>query len=408
MTDPRIDPTADSILPARMPTRTILTGLNLWDGNEHLPADTLILNGGRIESICPREVLTAAEGRQAQTLSGATALPGLIDAHVHLVLDPEQASPPGPGQSGRIAAMRERASAMVSAGITSARDLGGGGWLEVGLRDAIDRGETPGPRLLCAGQPITSPGGHCHFWGGEADGAQAARAVIDRQLEQNVDLIKVMATGGRFTRGSRPLEPQFDTETLTEIVVYARQHGKPVAAHCHGTAGIEAATRAGVHSIEHCSWVGPAGWASDYSASVVAEMISRGTWVSPTINRGWQRMIDANNQTLLRMREALVAMRAAGVPFMASTDAGIPGVFHHQLPEALQVFARVADLNPAETLRTATSRAAAGLGLAGKTGRLAPGLDADVLIVDGDPLGDLSALTRPLGIWARGRLIRQP
>ncbi|NIR98971.1 MAG: amidohydrolase family protein, partial [Gammaproteobacteria bacterium] len=176
-----------------------------------------------------------------------------MDAHVHMELNPEDREPPKQTDLGQRPLMRERAAAMVSAGITTARDLGGGAWLELELRDRINAGEVPGPRLLCAGQPITSPGGHCHFWGGEAADMDAANTVLTRQVAHGVDLIKVMATGGRMTRGSTPLEPQFDLPTLAGIVAAAHDHQLPVAAHCHGTAGIELAAQAGVTTIEHCS-----------------------------------------------------------------------------------------------------------------------------------------------------------
>ncbi len=386
--------------------RTILTDLKLWDGEQRLETDTLVLNGRRIESLCDKSALSAAEARTARSMAGMTALPGLMDAHVHMVLDPNRSSPPAADELPDPAAMRERATMMARAGITTARDLGGGAWLELELRDAIARGEVPGPRLLCSGQPVTSAGGHCHFWGGEAADVAAARSVIDRQVAHRVDLIKVMATGGRFTRGSRPHAPQFELPVLSEIVGYARDQGLSVAAHCHGTPGIDAAVRAGVHSIEHCSWVGDGGWASDYQTDVVAAMLDRGTWVSPTINAGWQRMLDANNQTLLRMRAALTDMRARGVPFMASTDAGIPGVFHHDLAKALGVYGKVAELTNEQVLRSATAEAARGLGIDGFTGRLAAGLEADVLVVDGDPLQAIDALCRPVAVWAGGTAVR--
>lgn len=388
--------------------RVVLTELGIWDGFQRSTADTLILSGDRIDSLCERRSLTRTDARRAVPLPGCTAIPGLIDAHVHMVLDPERRQPPARDELPDPVAMRERAGAMVRAGITSARDLGGGHGFELALRDAVTRGEVAGPRLLCSGQPVTTVGGHCHFWGGEAGDAEAAMAVIDRQRKNGVDLIKVMATGGRFTRGSKPLAPQFDLPTLTRIVDHARTCGFPVAAHCHGTPGIEAAVLAGVHSVEHCSWVGEAGWATDYRPDVALNMAERGTWVSPTINRGWQRLLDGGGTTASGMRAALVDMRANGVRIMASTDAGIPGVFHHHLPEALAVFAAVADLGPEETLRTATSRAAQGLGLETMTGRLLAGMSADVLIVDGDPLANLSALTRPVGVWARGHAVRTP
>jgi imidazolonepropionase-like amidohydrolase len=387
--------------------RTFLTDLRIWDGHSLIDADTIILQGQKIAALCDKAALSNTESRLARSVAGATALPGLMDAHVHMVLDPNQSKPPTRKETGDPAAMRERAAMMVRAGITTARDLGGGAWLELDLRDAIRRGEIPGPRLLCSGQPITCPDGHCHFWGGEAADAAAAEAVIERQVAHEVDLIKVMATGGRFTRASKPLAPQFDTPTLTRIVDYARKQGLTVAAHCHGTSGIDAAVRAGVHSVEHCSWVGTGGWASDYQVDVVERMLVKGTWVSPTINAGWRRMLTGSNQTLIRMRQALVDMRSHGVPFMASTDAGIPGVFHHQLPEALAVFAEVAELSNEQTLRTATSDAARGLGLEHRTGRLAPGFDADLLLVDGNPMEDLGALCRPVGVWSLGRSVLQ-
>ena len=330
-----------------------------------------------------------------------------MDAHVHMVLDPNRSSPPGADELPDPAAMRERAAMMVRAGITSARDLGGGAWRELDLRDAIERGEVPGPRLLCSGQPVTCPGGHCHFWGGEAADAAAARAVIDRQV----------ASPGGSGQGHghrRPLHPRLPTARAAVRAAGADRHRR-LRPWSRGSASPPTATAprasmppcsAGVHSIEHCSWVGDGGWASDYQVGVVEAMLKRGTWVSPTINAGWQRMLDANNQTLTRMRAALIDMRARGVPFMASTDAGIPGVFHHELPKALGVYGKVAELSNEQVLRSATSDAARGLGLERTTGRLATGFDADVLVVDGDPLQAIDALIRPVAVWARGSAVR--
>lgn len=363
-----------------------------------------MLSGDQIAFVGSKQDIDTSE---ALSLPGCTALPGLIDAHVHMVLDPDDKAPPAPDFLPPLDGMKSRASRMVQAGITTARDLGGGAWRELALRDAIARGETTGPRLLCAGQPVTCPGGHCHFWGGEAADIAAARIVIDRQVAKGVDLIKVMATGGRFTKGSRPLAPQFEQDTLNAIVAAATRHSMPVAAHCHGTPGIEAAARAGVHSIEHCSWVGEAGWAADYQESVAELILKRNIWISPTINRGWQRML-SGSPTLPRMRHAIGHMRTLGIDFMASTDAGIPGVYHHHLPEALAVFAAIAEFTLEQTLTSATADAARGLGLAGVTGRLAAGLSADVLVVDGDPLQDLGCLTRPVAVWASGRNVRSP
>ena len=385
-----------------------LTNLAIWDGDQRLDADCVTLSGSSIVAIGGTD--DVPPGTQRIDCAGATAIPGLMDAHVHMELDPEHRVPPVKTDPGQRPHMRERARAMVEAGITTARDLGGGAWLEIELREQIANGESIGPRLLCAGQPITSPGGHCHFWGGEAADSSAANAVIDRQVDHGVDLIKVMATGGRMTAGSSPRDTQFDLPTLTQIVAAAAEHDLPVAAHCHGTRGIEFAARAGVRTIEHCSWVGDGGgWASDYQADIAELIVTQGAWVSPTINAGWQRMLDNKDQSLVeRLRAAYQHMRSLGVPFAASTDAGIPGVFHHHLPKALDVFAKIAGFSPEFALQCATSGAARALRIDHLTGRLQVGLAADVLLVDGDPLADLAALQRPVGVWTRGRPVLAP
>jgi len=387
-------------------TRIVLTDLNIWDGTTIVDADAIAVERSTITAIgSAADLLPAgrAGARQRLSYAGATALPGLIDAHVHMVLDPAHRRPPAATDMPDTAAMAERAASMVRAGITTARDLGGGAWVEIALRDRINAGELAGPRLLCAGQPVTCPGGHCHFWNGEAVDADAATTVIKRQIAHRADWIKVMATGGRITRGSDPRQPQFDLATMRAIVATARAAGRPVAAHCHGTAGIAIAAEAGVNSIEHCSWVGEAGWAGDYQAAIADTIADNGVWVSPTVNSGWQRMLDGDAARLGRIRRALKAMLALDIPFMASTDAGIPGVYHHHLPQALAVYAKITESTALQTLLTATSQAAVGLGISSQTGSLKPGLAADLLIVDGDPLADLRALTRPVGVWARGR-----
>jgi imidazolonepropionase-like amidohydrolase len=386
---------------------TLLRNLRIWDGNRMAPADSLRIRDSRIEAI--GDGLPARASDRVVDCRGATALPGLMDAHVHLELDPERGQPPQPSDPRDPAALDARAAAMVRAGITTARDLGGGVWAELELRDRIRRGETDGPRLLCAGQPITTPAGHCHFWGGGVENLAAAVAVIERQVRHGVDLVKVMATGGMFTRGSDPAGAQFDLATLTGIVRAAEGFGLPVAAHCHGTRGIEYAARAGVRTIEHCSWMGADGWAGNYEAEVAQVMLDQGVWVSPTVNRGWQRYLDNPDPTKLqRIRGVFTAMSALGIPFVASTDAGIPGVYHHHLPEALAVFARITGFSPAAVLRSATSDAARALCIGSITGHLTAGCVADVLVVDGDPLVDLAALTRPVGVWAAGRPVRLP
>jgi imidazolonepropionase-like amidohydrolase len=373
-----------------------LKNLQFWDGvaDATQQGDLVIADGVFTD-------LTSSSSEK--DCSGLFAIPGLIDAHIHLCLNPEIKDPfeqDKPGTETLKEEMRERTSAMVRAGITTARDLGGGAHLEFGIRDEIDRGETIGPRLICAGQPITSPGGHCHFWGGEAASTEEAMVVLERQRDRGADLIKIMVTGGNITPGSRPVDSQFSDDTVNEVVRKAEEHGYHVAAHCHGTGGIRQAATAGVRTIEHCSWVGDEGWGRAFDPDVVKLIAEGDTWVSPTINSGWKRFRQEDFVSMVQGNYQL--MKAAGIRLIASTDAGIPNVHHHDLPFALPEFARFAGLSPVEALRTATSECALAIGLGGITGRIAEGFSADLVLYEKNPLDDLAALQHPVAVYCRG------
>jgi imidazolonepropionase-like amidohydrolase len=337
-------------------------------------------------------------------------IPGLIDAHVHLDLDPYRMAPAEQfeaSRSDRDLRMIARAGAMVRAGITTARDLGAGEWRELALRDAIGRGELPGPRLLCAGQPLTVAKGHCHFWGGVAGGADEQAEVVRRQLEHGVDWIKVMATGGYFTKGSGVDRAQFSADEIRRAVGLAREAGLRVAAHCHGKVGIRNAAQAGVRTIEHCSFASGKGYGADYDAEVVKDLAASGAWVSPTVNANWLRRMEKDGEPTdfyRNMQAVLGGLREAGIPLLASTDAGIPGVLHHRLSAGLRAFAKYGGLSPMEVLRSATSDSARGLGLEAVCGRIEAGLSADLLVLAGDPLEDLERLEEPLLVIAAGRI----
>ena len=371
--------------------------IRLWDGlgDDYSDADSIAVEGETITAV--------GHGLGGEDCGGLTVVPGLIDAHVHMVLDPAlrslDAQLAEPAETTR-EKMRQRAATMVRAGITTARDLGGGAWLELELRDRIEAGEIVGPRLLCAGQPITSIGGHCHFWGGEAATLADAQAIIERQRQHGVDLIKVMATGGMQTPGSQPKDAQFDQATMSAIVAAANAHGYPVAAHCHGTPGIRNAAHAGVRSIEHCSWIGADGKRGAFDPQTALEIARRGIWISPTVNAGWGRF---GPDFAAAVTANFRAMKVHGCALIASTDAGIPNVYHEDLAKALPVFARLAEISPVETLRSATSDCARALGLEDTTGILREGASADLLFVRGDPLADLGALLDPALVVARGR-----
>jgi len=393
--------------------RMVLEGARIWDGvgSATTPRPVPVwIDRGEIASI-GRD--PGGEGWIAVRLpAGAVAVPGLIDAHVHLDLDPAIARPDDqlvPSRTDRDLRMIARAAAMVRAGITTARDLGAGDGRELALRDAIARGALPGPRLVCAGQPVTLPDGHCHFWGGGAADSAEQAAVIRRQLDRGVDWIKVMATGGVFTPGSDVGRAQFSEAEIAAMVRQAGDRGLAVAAHCHGAAGIRNAARAGVRTVEHCSFAGPGGFGAAFDPVAVRDLARHGTWVSPTVNAGWAGRVEHEGRETkfhVRMRAVFAALRTAGVPLVASTDAGIPGVFHDGFPLALGALAAFARMSPLETLRAATADAARALRLEGTCGVLRAGTSADVLVTARDPIAELSALRTPLLVVARGRVVR--
>ena len=269
-----------------------IEGACVWDGEAQKTSKapiSLLISDSKIVAMGP------GAGREAEEIifcpQGSVLIPGLIDAHVHMDLDPLIGKPHDQFEASRDdrdLRMIARAKAMVRAGITTARDLGGGEWRELLLRDAILRGEQVGPRLLCAGQPLTVPNGHCHFWGGVASTAKTRSEVIQRQLDHEVDWIKIMATGGVFTPGSGVDRAQFSESEIKQVVRVAEQAGRPVAAHCHGQEGIRNAARGGVRTIEHCSFAGRDGFGVDYDPGVVSEIAAQAAWVSPTINGNWQ------------------------------------------------------------------------------------------------------------------------
>ena len=215
----------------------------------------------------------------------------------------------------------------------------------------------------------------------------------------------------RADQGHDARQSQFEQAELDAAVAEARALGRHVAAHCHGTEGIGRAARAGVRTIEHCSFASEEGFGTAPDASVIADVARSGAWVSPTVNTGFARFFAEDGEPR-QVRDAHEPGLHAAATARARRSSprptrAFPSIAHHRLPEALPIFARLAELRPVEALRTATSEAARALGLEHETGRLVPGLAADVLVVDGNPLEDLAALLRPVLVVARGRIVRR-
>lgn len=329
----------------------------------------------------------------------ATILPGLIDTHVHLAFD-GSLHPADVMRAAddleRYTIMLQSARQLLSAGVTTARDLGAPAPLDMRIKEAVATGRARGPRLLTVNAPITPTGGHCWFLGGEADGVDGVRRAVRLARREGADHIKVMSTGGNLTPRTFPSEPQFTQEELEVIVEEAHRYGMLVAAHAHGVEGIRRAVAAGVDSLEHFSFTEADGTMKP-DPEVVALAAAAGTYACKTISAALPAFLPESPLAPDAMRREL----DSGVQIVAGTDAGIDGCPHMEFVWSLEAMV-VHGMTHDETLHAATALAARSLGLAEVTGTLAAGLSADVLVVDGNPRHDLGSLRRLRTVIARG------
>ncbi|MFJ9691357.1 amidohydrolase family protein [Kitasatospora sp. NPDC101183] len=366
-------------------------------GGQTVENGAVLIDSGVIRAVGTANELESFASAKIERLRcpGATVVPGLIDCHVHLAFD----AGPDPVRAvaeadpdNLLAAMAERAGQMLAAGVTTVRDLGDLDALTVTLREAVEAGKAAGPTILAATAPLTVSGGHCWFLGGEVTTDDEIRERIAHNATAGADLIKVMASGGALTPGGpRMWESQFTLEQLRLVVKEAARHGLGVAAHAHGTDAIADCVRAGVRTLEHCSWRTAEGVV--YDPQITRRMVEGDVAVCRCVSGDWRLFLQQMGpERAEAMIGAIRDMRAAGVRFIAGTDAGVPGARFGDFVGMLEFFASLGFSN-AEVIDMATTNAAHALGLS-DTGRLAPGLRADLIAVDGDPLTDLSALRR--------------
>ena len=380
----------------------VLTASRVMTGAETVTDGAVVIGDRTMDWVGPVSALPAEYLPLPQaSYPGSTIMPGLIDSHVHLGFDG------GPNPAARMRAetdeqqlmlMLHSARELLGVGVTTARDLGARGYLAVAVRDAIAAGLARGPRLVVAACPVTVTGGHCWFMGGEADSEDDLRRLVRTHHKHGADLIKVMSTGGFMTTGSAPWYAQFTSAQLAVIVEEAARVDKPVAAHAHGTEGIRRAVDAGVTTIEHCSFVTETNERC-FSEALAARIAERGMFVCPTISGNAPYVAEL---TGIVVGAHAKAMHEMGVRIIAGTDAGVDNNPHHQYVGGLEYLVTLG-FQPAQVLAMATAEAAAALGLGAITGRLAPGYEADLLVVDGDPQADIAVLRELRRVIARGR-----
>ncbi|MFD0591779.1 amidohydrolase family protein [Catellatospora coxensis] len=390
------------------PNLLVLRARRLFDGagGPMLDEPSVVVDGGRIVSVV-RGAANVPAGADVVDLPSATLLPGLVDSHVHLAFDATADPIARLGErddAAAYAAMCTAARAAAAGGVTTVRDLGDRGYLSLRVRAAARAGDHTLPEVVAAGVPITTPGGHCHFLGESAAGVADLRAAVRARAERGVDVIKIMASGGNITPGSRPELAQYSVHELRAVVEQAHELGLRVAAHAHGTSSIVAATEAGVDSLEHATFIN-AGSVDDIPDGLLDTIVSRGIALSLTFGT---RPVDGHAvppsiaTRMPRFVTNAARMRAAGGRIVIGTDAGIAPVKpHFVLRHAVPQLAPLG-MGGAEALHAVTARAADVIGLGHRKGRIAVGYDADILAVSGDPVAEPDAIHRLQAVYVRG------
>jgi imidazolonepropionase-like amidohydrolase len=422
--------TAQATTPAASPLRVISGERVLLDpASGRLGPATLVIEGDRI-----LQVLDGADAALPADLAArvvdtrrfaetTTLMPGLIDSHVHLTGNPAEPFWQAVVETDERAAITGVRNALrtVQAGFTTVRDLGAPGNAGYALRDAIEAGDVPGPRILSAGRMVSIIGGHGDLTGFRPEviramdagntctGAEQCAEVVRTLSRAGADVIKFAATGGVLSQQNRGLGQHFTDAEMKAIVDTAHQLGLKVASHAHGAEGVAAAARAGVDSIEHGTYVDEAG---------IRAMKANGTFLVPTLSptiayrenlpKGlYTAVVAAKIKVRLEATgKNIAAARAAGLPIAYGTDSGVSE--HGRNAEEMPLMVRYGGMSAQEVVVSATRTAAELLGLENEIGRLAPGFAADIIGVRGNPIDDLGALQRDRieYVVAAGRVVK--
>lgn len=377
----------------------------------------IVIEGDKIVSIGPASAIKFSSADHSINLPNATVLPGLIDAHTHLTFNPSFGY-----ESLAISVPREaligahNARVTLEAGITTVRNVGASGFTDVALRDAINAGDVPGPRMLVSGPPLGITGGHCdndllpfqyHATAdGVADGVEQVQHKVRETIKYGADLIKVCATGGVLSKGDDPNASQYTLEEMKAIVADAHRLGRKVAAHAHGAQGVIWASEAGVDSVEHGHLMNDA---------AIATLKKNGTYLVPTLYLvDWHRehAAEANLPDFARKKMEMVSQTSkanakkafdAGVKIGMGTDAAVypHGLNAHELAVYVSL-----GMTPLQAIQTATINDADLLGWSDKVGTLEPGKWADIIAVDADPLQDITTLQHVKFVMKGGDVIK--
>jgi imidazolonepropionase-like amidohydrolase len=389
----------------------LLSGGDVLDpSGKILSKHSLLIEEGKVKAIGPVAQFDGFSGTVFDT-TGCTVLPGLIDCHVHLVYGGE-ANPRATMQelSNGAITLKALRNAQVSlrGGITAVRDCGGKDYLEFSVRDAIQRGTFAGPTIRAVGRMICMTGGHGNAIARVADGVEDVVKAVREQIHAGCDQIKIMATGGVMTPGVNPEDAHYSAEEMAAGIAEGKRFHRKSASHAQGSEGILNAVRGGVDSIEHGIFM---------TDECIQEMLTHATTLVPTLAAVNNILANANNgvpayavEKASRVaeihRDSIRRYHRAGGRIAMGTDAGTPYNLHGENAIELEYMVELG-IPAQDALLAATLNAADLLDLP-KQGRLEPGSDADLLIVQGNPLQDITRVARSAhhkAVFKRGRQV---
>ena len=394
----------------------LIKGASILDvvSGELIDNSVIVVERGRIEYVGPANASPTTSAKVLD-LQGHTILPGLIDMHVHLTS--------GGGYHGyeRLKLTDERrailgvvhAKQTLMAGFTTVRNVGAGSFGDVALRDAINDGDIPGPRMLVSGPPIGITGGHCSdnnllppeydiSGEGVADGPWAARTAVRRNIKYGADLIKTCSTGGVLSKGTKVGAPQYTVEELTALVDEAHSRGLKVASHAHGAEGIINALVAGADTIEHASFIDDEGirLAIEKNAALSMDIYVTEYILGEGASSGiLEESLEKERMTGATQRANFRKAVEAGATIVYGTDAGVYP--HGQNAKQLSRMTRLG-MTPLQALQSATTVAAEVMGLGYEVGKIEAGYAADFVAVEGNPIEHIELLETPSAVIKGG------
>ena len=400
------------------PARIVLRAARVFDAKSDraIAPGVVVVEGNRIVAV-GSDAATPGGARVIE-LPGTTLLPGLIDLHDHLTAVPENLGYKGLGVSLPRETLYGAANARrtLEAGFTTVRNVGASGFSDVALRDAIESGDLPGPRMLVSGPPLGITGGHCdenllpfefrHRSGGVADGPWEARAKVREVVKYGADLIKICASGGVLSHGDQPGTPQYSPEEMKALIEEAHRLGRKVAAHAHGTQSIKEAILAGVDSVEHASLIDDEGirLAKEHGTFLVMDIYNDDYILGMGDKVGMlPESIEKERKLGQAQRDNFQKAVKAGVRVGFGTDGG---VYPHGDNAKQFAYMVKYGMTPAQAIRAATSEAADLLGWKDRIGTLEAGKLADVIAVPGDPTADVKALESVSFVMKNGAVVK--